>query len=216
MYAKSGFWREFGRQLGRPAGWRGRLLGRYMALVNRVPNRMAIAALGVAPHDTVLELGFGPGQAIKTLGAQATQGRVLGVDFSPDMLKLASQANRRAIASGRVRLTQGRFEDLPFEDGSIDKILASNVVYFFREDGADVREARRVLRPGGVMVAFATDRATMAGWKFYSPETHRLFSRDDLKMLFMRGGFSADEITVREVALPLKIKGLLAVVVRRA
>ena len=66
------------------------------------------------------------------------------------MLAQASRRNRRTIGEGRVRLRLGRFDALPFEPESIDKILAVNVVYFFHKDADEIREAMRVLRPGGV------------------------------------------------------------------
>ncbi len=78
------------------------------------------------------------------------------------MLAQASWRNRRAIGEGRVRLRLGRFDALPFAPESIDKILAVNVIYFFRKDADEIREAMRVLRPGGVMAVYATHRSTMS------------------------------------------------------
>ena len=94
---------------------------------------------------------------------------MLGIDSSPDMLAQAGHCNRRAIAEGRVQLHLGRFDALPWPSGSIGKILAVNVVYFFSEGGDEIREARRVLAPGGLMAVYATHKDTMQHWKFAGP-----------------------------------------------
>ena len=92
------FWHSVGRQLQRPTGLGGRLAGALMRITNARPNRLAIAALRIDPHDTVLELGCGPGGAIQNMTLQTFEGRVLGVDQSPVMLEYACRANSEAIA----------------------------------------------------------------------------------------------------------------------
>jgi ubiquinone/menaquinone biosynthesis C-methylase UbiE len=186
-----------------------------MALVNRQPNRIAIDALKIAPDDTVLELGFGLGMAIRTLTSMVPHGRVLGIDHSAAMLSQASRYNRRAIRNGRVQLQQGRFDTLPWGADTVDKILAVNVVYFFRADASEIREARRVLRPGGMMAIYATDKLAMARWKFSSADTHRIFDHSDLVMLLLSGGFANEEVTVSSITLAFRIPGLLAILQKR-
>ncbi len=210
-----GFWHGVGQQLRCPTGHWGRLTGRLMAFANRGPNRIAIDALGVRPGDVVLELGFGPGMGVKALSRLASQGAVLGIDRSPEMVSQASRNNRNAVAEGRVSLRRGVFEALPWKDEIIDKILAVNVAYFFGRDGQAIREARRVLRPGGAMAIYATDRSTMSKWKFSGPETHSLIGEEELRDLLRSGGFQPAEIAIRRVSLPFGIEGLLAVVEKR-
>ena len=57
-----------------------------MALANRRPNRAAIDALDIRPAEEILELGFGPGDAIKALAALAPRGWIYGIDKSSLML----------------------------------------------------------------------------------------------------------------------------------
>jgi SAM-dependent methyltransferase len=211
MSGLDGFWRAIGRQLRHPSGLGGRAVGRAMAIANRRPNRMAIDALEIVPGDVVLELGFGPGRAVKQLAALIGDGRVLGIDQSAAMLALASRHNRRAIASGRVELRHGTFDALPWPTASVDKVLAVNTAYFFGADAVEIREARRVLRPGGLMALYATEATAMARWKFSGPDTHRTFDRDGLVALLRTGGFDDDDVTVLPVDAGLGITGLLAV-----
>jgi len=211
----NGVWRAIGRQFSCPSGLSGRLMGRVMQFINRAPNREAIASLEIEASDVILELGFGPGCAIEILAAKAPLGRIYGVDPSEEMLASASRRNKHAIASGRVRLLQGRIDALPLQSGSIDKILAVNVVYFFDACGSEFHEARRLLRPGGKMAIYATDKSEMAHWKFAGPDTHRLFGPDDLALLIARGGFDSDEFSIREVPVAFGVTGLVATVSKR-
>jgi len=190
-------------------------MGSVMEFINRAPNREAIASLEVEPSDVIVELGFGPGCAIRALVAKAPLGRVYGVDPSKEMLALASRRNKHAIASGGARLLRGRIDALPLESGSIDKILAVNVVYFFDEYGSELREARRLLKPGGKMAIYATNKSDMAHWKFAGPDTHRLFGPDELALLIVRGGFDRDEFSIREIPVAFGVAGLVATVSKR-
>jgi ubiquinone/menaquinone biosynthesis C-methylase UbiE len=185
-----------------------------MAVVNRQPTQSAIEALGVEPSDTVLELGFGAGQGIKALAALAPHGLVLGIDHSPEMVAFATNANRQAIRQGTVALSLGSLDALPWPAESVDKILAVNVVYFFDQTAKELAEARRVLRPGGRIAIYATDRVSMGNWGLSRGNTHSLFDRDELRRLFLRGGFAADETSIRDLTLPFGIKGLLAVLTK--
>jgi SAM-dependent methyltransferase len=216
MIGLAQFWEGAGRQLSCPIGRWGRLTGRLMAVVNRQPNRLAIEALRVAPTDTVLELGFGPGAGIKALSALASRGLVLGIDRSPEMVAQASRANRRPIREGRVRLMQGCFASLPWQAETVDKILAVNTVYFFGPQGAEVREAWRVLRPGGVMAIYATHRSTMQRWKFSGPNTHRLVDVDELHALAISGGFGSADLDIHSLTLPYGIHGMIATMRKHA
>jgi SAM-dependent methyltransferase len=210
MFVSADFWSGVGQQLRYPSGRRGRLMGRIMSLVNQQPIRLAVDALCIVPTDTILELGFGPGRGVKALAALAPRGVVLGIDQSPEMLALASRTNRRAIEQGRVQLRLGDFDALPCQSETVHKILAVNVIYFFRKPAEEIREARRVLRPGGVMAIYATDKATMSRWKFSGLDTHSLFDEDELRTLVMRGGFGTDEVSISHVMLAFGVKGLFA------
>ena len=63
-----------------------------------------VGLLDVQPQDHILEIGFGPGLAIRELARRATDGFVLGIDHSEVMVRRAAIRNRAAIEQGRVRL----------------------------------------------------------------------------------------------------------------
>jgi SAM-dependent methyltransferase len=210
MNGLDGAWKALGRQLRHPSGFPGRVIGHGMAMANRRPNRIAIGALDIAPGDVVLELGFGPGKAIAQLASAVGSGHVLGIDQSAIMLAQASRRNRQAIERSRVELRHGHFDALPWPTASVDKVLAVNTAYFFRPDAVEVQEARRVLRPGGLMAIYVTDKSVMSRWRFSGPDTHRAFDSDELAALLRTGRFDDDDVTVTRVNLGFGITGLIA------
>jgi SAM-dependent methyltransferase len=96
----------------------------------------------------VLEIGFGPGIAIRELARRAADGRVCGIDHSEVMLRQASRRNADAIRRGAVDLRLGSVDALPDFDAPFDKIMAVNALLFWREPDARLRALSRLLRPG--------------------------------------------------------------------
>ncbi len=207
-------WRSIGEQLRHPTGLAGRVAGALMRIANERPNSLAVEALRIEPHDTVLELGFGPGRAIEAIACQAFAGHVYGVDHSSLMHRQASRRNWLAIREGRVTLRRASFDCLPFDQACIDKLLAVNVIYFWDDLVGIAREIRRVLRPGGRAAVYATDSATMSRWRFARADTHRLYGADSLPQALASAGFDPRKIFVRKVRILGSIHGVLTTFAR--
>src|SRR3984893_17687956 len=113
-----------------PRGLPGRLVGWEMALrpSNRKRNAWAVSLMDVQPSDRVLEIGFGPGIAVREIARRATRGQVVGIDRSAVMRAQAARRNAAAVRAGRVSLTVASIDDPPAFDGPFDKILAVNNV----------------------------------------------------------------------------------------
>ncbi len=94
----------------------------------------------------VLELGVGTGRIALPVAAAGC--RVVGVDISAEMLRVA----RAKEGGGALWLLQGDIERLPFADGVFDATLAVHVLHLARDWRSVLAEAMRVLRPGGVFI----------------------------------------------------------------
>lgn len=113
-----------------------------------------LARAGLQPGERVLDLGTGTGAvAEKAAVAVGSDGHVLAVDPSPEMLVLAGR--RADEASVRFQVDQGSAESIPAADGSFDVILASLSLMFVIDKAAAAQEMARVLRSGGRLVAAA-------------------------------------------------------------
>jgi SAM-dependent methyltransferase len=138
-------------QFVRPHGFAGWLASWEMALrpSNRKRNRWAVALLDVQPQDHILEIGFGPGLAIRELARRATDGFVLGIDHSEVMVRQAAVRNRAAVEQGRVELRLGSALDLDDFSEMFDKALAVNNLGMWPEPEARLKDLRGALRRGG-------------------------------------------------------------------
>ncbi len=108
---------------------------------------VTIAAL--KPGETVLDLGSGGGIDCFLAARQVgPEGRVIGVDMTPEMLERA-EANRNQLGMANVEFRRGQIEALPVEDGSVDVVMSNCVINLSPDKAAVFREAFRVLKPGG-------------------------------------------------------------------
>lgn len=182
-------------QFGRPTGFWGRAAGLLLAhrSSNRRRNAWAVTLLDVQADDRVLEIGFGPGLAIRELGRLATEGYVCGIDHSELMLRQASKLNAEGLGRGVVDLRLGSVEDMPAFEEPFDKILAVNAMMFWREPVARLEELRRLLRIGGLTALAHQPRGPGA-----SDKTSETRGRE-MEARLVQAGFS--EVRLETMAL---------------
>jgi SAM-dependent methyltransferase len=110
-------------------------------------NPQAIA--GLQPGERVLDLGSGGGfDAFLAARQVGPDGRVIGVDMTPQMIALA-RTNAATVGLGQVDFRLGTIEQLPVDDASVDVIMSNCVINLSPDKPAVFREAFRVLAPGG-------------------------------------------------------------------
>ena len=110
-------------------------------------NPTALAELH--PGETVLDLGSGGGiDVLLSAKRVGPGGRAYGLDMTDDMLALAEE-NRRKAGAANVEFLKGRIEQIPLPDGSVDVIISNCVINLSADKDQVLREAFRVLKPGG-------------------------------------------------------------------
>jgi ubiquinone/menaquinone biosynthesis C-methylase UbiE len=112
------------------------------------------AVLGPGPFDLLVDLGTGTGRILELFGPRFHRG--LGLDLNPAMLAYArAKLARAGLAHAQVR--QANIYDLPLADQSADAVVMHLVLHFLSDPQRAIREAARVLAPGGrlLIVDFA-------------------------------------------------------------
>jgi len=128
--------------------------------------RLVRAALSAAPGERILDLGCGPGFfCAELLEEVGTDGRIVGLDSSPEMLNLAI---RRCERWANVEFHEADATALPVADASFDGVMCVQVLEYVPDTAAALGELFRVLRPGGRAVVWDTDWATLS-WHSEDP-----------------------------------------------
>ena len=139
------------------AGAAGFLAAASMVLGGQGNARLAERLSELAASDAVADIGCGPGTAAR--GAARLGASVVGVDPAPVMLRLARLLTRRSTAA--VRYVEGSAEALPLPDSSVSVAWSIASVHHWADLDAGLQEVRRVLKPGGRLVAI--ERLTRPG-----------------------------------------------------
>jgi len=174
--------------------------------------RALIAQAGIEPGQDVLDLGRGTGTLTLMIKETQPQADVVGLDGDPKILRLAREKADRARLD--IQWDHGMAFELPYPDASFDRVVSSLMLHHLNRENkrASLREALRVLRPGGEL--------HVADWgKPHNALLHVSaffvalldgFSRDNvegrLPELFRAAGF----IEVREPASLATLFGTLA------
>lgn len=110
-----------------------------------------VAELGLRAGDRVLDAGCGTGRALPPLrAAVGASGTVVGADLTPAMLQAAVRAGR----DGDGHLLLADVGALPLRSGVFDAVFAAGLVAHLPQPSENLRELRRVVRPGGLLALF--------------------------------------------------------------
>lgn len=183
---------------------------------SEAPMRKAgLDLLSTSGGETALEIGFGTGHSLVALAkAVGPKGRVLGLDLSDGMPKLAKINLAKAGVRERARLRCGDAAQLPYADEITDVVFMSFTLELFDtpEIPQVLRECQRVLRPGGriVVVGMSKDakRDPLIGMFEW---THKHFPNFlDCRPIYVRealakAGFKIQEVLKKRMWIPVEI-----------
>ncbi len=125
---------------------------------SQIPEEALLASLGcgnptalaeLKPGETVLDLGSGGGiDVLLSAKRVGPTGKAYGLDMTDEMLALARE-NQRKAGIPNVEFLKGEIEDIPLPDNSVDVIISNCVINLSADKDQVLREAFRVLKPGG-------------------------------------------------------------------
>jgi len=126
--------------------------------VQQIPEEALLASLGCGnptalaklnPGEVVLDLGSGGGiDVLLSARRVGPTGKAYGLDMTDEMLALANE-NKRKAGADNVEFLKGEIEHIPLPDNSVDVIISNCVINLSADKSQVLREAFRVLKPGG-------------------------------------------------------------------
>jgi arsenite methyltransferase len=176
-----------------------------------VPEAAVTASLGcgvptavadLREGETVLDLGAGAGADVLISARRVgPAGRAIGIDMTDEMLELARR-NAHDAGVDNVEFLKGYIEELPLEGDSVDVVISNCVINLSADKPKVIREAARVLRPGGRFAVSDVirdpdmDDATRADMEQWTGCIAGALTREEFEGALSDAGFA--EIEVRE------------------
>jgi ubiquinone/menaquinone biosynthesis C-methylase UbiE len=190
------------KQARKPTGGLGIFFARLMNIGHSYVTRWGLSYISINKDDTILDIGCGGGKTVNTLAKIATEGKVYGVDYSEVSVAVSINTNKKLINAGRVEILHASVESLPFPDNMFNLVTAIESHYFWPDLVNNLKEVRRVLKPGGSLIlineCYRDERfekrnsnlARTGEFTYHSPDEYRNFLRD--------AGYSPIQIEVFE------------------
>jgi SAM-dependent methyltransferase len=135
-----------------PRGRGGRLVAKMMNKEHESLTLWGLTKIKIGPGFVILDVGCGGGKTLSRLTQLAPQGKVYGIDYSADMVEYSKKLNKTLIEQNRVKIIEGSVERMGFPDDYFDLVTAFETYYFWNNFLDALREIRRVLKPGGLML----------------------------------------------------------------
>ena len=174
-------------QCGNPRGCVGKIITWAMNRVNKVMYHGIIENMKPTEDMKILDIGFGNGYLEKLIYRQA-ECSIYGIDISEDMVKLASENNKKGVAKGDISFSVGDCCNIVFEDKFFDIITTMNTIYFWDDTMKGLQEIYRVLKDGGVFYNAVLTKESLDK-VFYAKNGFKKFEKKEYIEMGQQVGF---------------------------
>jgi arsenite methyltransferase len=146
--------------------------------------------MNIQPADNVLDVGCGAGWLVARMAALAPEGRVIGMDVSDEMVRLA---RRRYVDVPHALFIEGGVDEIPWEDAFFQKVITVESAYYWPDPARGVREMFRVLADEGtawLLINYYRDNPHCHQWgQHYKTPSHLLWAAEWMQF-FRDAGFA--------------------------
>ncbi|MCR5773704.1 MAG: class I SAM-dependent methyltransferase [Lachnospiraceae bacterium] len=196
----------------KPAGKAGEDMLLYMNKEHKDLTLWALDIFERGAGDRILDIGCGGGETIRVLSERIPTGHFTGIDHSEVSVKLSGETNASSIREGRTEILSGSVSELPFEDGSFDRIITVESFYFWPDPPESLKEVYRVLTKGGrfFLVSEIYERPDLTGRSRSNIEKYKMNvpGIGEFKELFREAGFSDTEIHLKDGEYWIVVEGI--------
>ena len=185
-------------QFKNPTGILGKLAGKIMAYENEELYEWTFEQLSITPNDTLLEVGFGPGEGMHLLFEKVPTVQIDGVDPSEEMVKDTSKRNEEKLKKKQLRLFKGTVLEIP-NPMIYDKIYSVNSYPLWENQEACIQKIYSLLKERGILsitVQPRQDEATEEQAHAYAEE---------IKEVLKNTGFTSIKVQTKPIKPCLSI-----------
>lgn len=185
-------------QCRKPSGVFGSVIGMVMNVEHNALRTWGFGHIDIPRDGAILDIGCGGGKAVKALADAASLGKVYGIDYSHDMVRLSSRVNKSLIKGDRVEITHGSVSSLPFENGFFDVITAFETTFFWPDFEEGLKEVNRVLKQSGTLLIvnenYKNGRCEIEKSEWIQKSGIHLYSPQEYRDILDRTGYGDIEI----------------------
>jgi len=148
-----------------------------------------LAKMELTPTDNVLDVGCGSGWLSRRIAAVVTEGRVVGMDISDEMIRIA---RRNSLQHDNLLFVTGEVAEIPWEPNFFTHAISVESSYYWPSPAAGAKEILRVLRPGGsawILINYYRDNPHCHQWGALLAVPTHLLSAEEWAGLFREAGF---------------------------
>jgi len=135
-----------------PKGDFGLKVAKGMNVLNHFISKNTYQFLEIKNKDVILEIGFGNGNFIPEILNLGNKVSYTGIEISETMLAEARRSNHQFLDTGNLDLIKADIENMPFWEGTFNKICTVNTIYFWKNPKAALDEVYRVLQKDGIFI----------------------------------------------------------------
>lgn len=139
-------------QFQRPTGRKGKIVAAMMNHGHKSLTTWGLTHVTIDPDFVILDVGCGGGKTINRLTKLVPNGKVYGVDYSPDMVAYAKKLNKKYVDQGKVEIVEGSVDKTGFSSGLFDLVTACETYYFWPSLPDAFKEINRILKPNGKLL----------------------------------------------------------------
>lgn len=157
---------------------------------HRPIGEQAIELMEIPSNARVLDVGCGSGWATRLMAEKASDGRVVGIDISDEMIRLARETS---ASFSNIEFRVASAEKLPFENSEFTDAFSMESLYYYADVLVALKEIKRVLEPGGLFVTVIDlyeENKPSHQWIEQLKVPVHLLSIREYRSLFERAGFT--------------------------
>ena len=154
----------------------------------------------LAQTDNVLDVGCGSGWLSRRLGKLVPEGRVVGMDISDEMIRIA---RRTSTDQENLLFVTGEAAEIPWEPNFFSHTISVESAYYWPNPAAGAKEIRRVLRPNSsawILINYYRDNPHCHQWGALLAVPTHLLSAEEWSELFRQAGFA--QVTHERISDP--------------
>lgn len=188
----------FTNQFKNPTGVLGKLAGKIMAYENEELYDWTFNQLSITPNDTLLEVGFGPGEGMHMLFDKYPTIQIDGVDPSEEMVKNASKRNQEHLDRNQLRLFNGTVLEIP-NPMVYDNIFSVNSYPLWDNQEACIQKIHSLLKENGQVTITVQPRQEEAN----EEQAHEY--AEEIKEVLTKTGFKSVKVQTKPMKPCLSI-----------